>query len=222
MKQFIDTRCDLEELMIFVDGYDSLMVNQAEQALELFANSGAELLVSSENSDNHQNLLFRIYFENIFGKKSCLNTGMYMGKMGRIKEWIDFVYKHPEDTKSNQQLWNNALKRWHPSWLKIDTNNDLFLNISSDHVYSKYFPISKLSLVAVSAPSLMKSLNQVCNEVGLSIPDDCQFEKNFLNFKKFFFYRGKHFQFLDCTVSDLFLLCFIFCYTKTHLSFLNF
>jgi hypothetical protein len=130
MMEYLKT-IDKNDVVIFVDGFDSLMLAHKDEILKKFENSGAELLLSVENI-GFLSFIHATVFERV---KGCyLNTGLYMGRAGFLLKFLEDMYNQVYDKKSNQKTWCSYLfnldRQGKFDGIKLDKNSDIFLNHS--------------------------------------------------------------------------------------------
>ena len=121
-----------DDLIIFVDGFDSLMLASQEEILKKFESFNCDLLLSVENV-GMLSFIHDTVFEKVRGK--YINTGLYMGKAGFILSFLEEIYADDSyNKKSNQKSWCSHLfkliteKRFDN--IALDVNSDIFLNHS--------------------------------------------------------------------------------------------
>lgn len=122
-----------EDVVIFVDGFDSLMLGDVDEIKRKFDRCGAELLLSVENVTPWLSYIHAAVFERVFGK--YINTGLYMGRAGFLLNFLKNMYSRPDyDRESNQVNWCNYLHTLRRSGkfdgIKLDNDSDIFLNHS--------------------------------------------------------------------------------------------
>ena len=121
-----------DDLIVFVDGFDSLMLSSQEEILKKFESFNCDLLLSVENV-GMLSFIHDTVFEKVRGK--YINTGLYMGKAGFILSFLEEIYADDSyNKKSNQKSWCSHLfkliteKRFDN--IALDVNSDIFLNHS--------------------------------------------------------------------------------------------
>lgn len=120
-----------EDIVIFVDGFDTLMLSEPDEIIEKFKNFNTKLLLSIENIGG-LSFIHDAVFEKIEGH--YLNSGLYMGYAGFMLNFLDDMYKGDYDKNSNQKTWMKHLNRLKTvnklDGIKFDTASDVFLNHS--------------------------------------------------------------------------------------------
>ena len=148
MREYLETVND-DEIVIFVDGYDTLCLN-TNKILERFHSLDTNILVSKDCvPDNivHRYLLHRVF-------KRCngvpINTGMYMGYVGYLKILLAIICKNYDcnnpkldDQKIFTELCNSGNKFYKEN-VKVDIDNRVFTNIMSDNLFSQKIDMSKI------------------------------------------------------------------------------
>lgn len=120
-----------DDIIIFVDGFDSLILGDKEEIIEKFEKSGKKLLLSVENV--RTSFLTHSYnFQKVLGK--FVNTGLYMGYAGYMRDFLNTMYSHDYNKKSNQKTWSKFINSKEHSFdlsqFGIDIDSELFLNNS--------------------------------------------------------------------------------------------
>lgn len=117
---------DDEEIVLFTDGYDTLMLAGEDEILEKFERAGTDLLVSAET--------YCFPWEELAGQYPVtdspyryLNSGGMIGRAGFIKELLDREVVIPSDKFewSNQYVW--AIRYLQDTTqMKLDTQCEVF------------------------------------------------------------------------------------------------
>lgn len=126
---------DDDEIICFVDGFDSMVCATPDEMLAELTRMDSDFVMSV---DGHMSeLRWRQYPLWCYFYMRCfpaieghyVNTGMYIGKVKRIKAWIESVDEHREDTKSNQLAWIRCMQNTPKStWPTLDSDKRLFYN----------------------------------------------------------------------------------------------
>ena len=126
---------DDDEVVCFVDGFDSMICATPDELLAEFKSMDTDFVMSvdghfKELRWTHNPLWCYVYmrcFPTVEGY--CVNTGMYIGTVRRVKAWIESVKTHRANTKSNQLAWIRCMKHSPKSmWPTLDTKRRLFYN----------------------------------------------------------------------------------------------
>ena len=120
-----------DDIVAFVDGFDSLMLAHKDEVMAKFRETGAELLLSVENI-GMLSFIHATVFERVKGK--YLNTGLYMGKAGFLLDFLEEMYKTDYNKQSNQKTWCSHLfkldREGKFDGIKLDVDSKVFLNHS--------------------------------------------------------------------------------------------
>lgn len=120
-----------EDIVIFMDGFDSLFLGDIQEIKNKFKESDSELLLSVENIGWLQ-FIHSTVFEKVKGK--YINTGLFMGRAGFLLDFLNDMYSKEYNKKSNQKTWcsylfelerNNKMDK-----IKLDNESKIFLNDS--------------------------------------------------------------------------------------------
>ena len=121
-----------DDIVIFVDGFDTLMLAEKDEIIKKFEKLDADLVLSVENV-GFLSFIHSTVFERVKGK--YINTGLFMGRAGFMLEFLEAIYK--DDTynrRSNQKTWCSYLFKLEREGkldrIKMDSNSDIFLNHS--------------------------------------------------------------------------------------------
>lgn len=122
---------DKNDIVAFVDGFDSLMLADVEEVLTKFKNQNCELLMSVENIGK-LSFIHATVFERVQGY--YLNTGLYMGRAGFLLSFLQDMYSQDYNKKSNQKTWCSYLFKLESEkkldGIKLDEKSEVFLNHS--------------------------------------------------------------------------------------------
>ena len=164
-----------DDLIVFVDGFDSLMLSSQEEILKKFESFNCDLLLSVENV-GMLSFIHDTVFEKVRGK--YINTGLYMGKAGFILSFLEEIYADDSyNKKSNQKSWCSHLfkliteKRFDN--IALDVNSDIFLNHS--FTTSNYIEMNskRIILNGESKPCFIQGngcedMNYIIDDLGYS------------------------------------------------------
>lgn len=120
--KYLDTKND-NDIVVFVDGFDSLINKPIGELATLFDSYDCKVLLSNSPDT--------LFIENIFG--TCkdgfvANAGMYMGYV----EYLKIVLKDTLSMScSDDQVKMNKLCKIHP-FIKVDTREVIFKNIPAN------------------------------------------------------------------------------------------
>ncbi len=136
MMEFLEKDARSGDLIIFVDGFDSLILGDKEEIVQKFQDTGAKMLFSVENVTPYLSYIHAAVFERVSGK--YINSGLYMGERDFMLKFLKDIY-HPKDggdfnRESNQVNWCNQLRKLKMKngleGIELDVDSKLFLNHS--------------------------------------------------------------------------------------------
>jgi hypothetical protein len=175
-----------DDIICFVDGFDSVVLTSKEEILEKYKTFDIPLVFSKELFPHN---FFKKYIKDkIFGrcKNKHLNSGLYIGTSKSIIEfWKDMQEKEDDQTYATQKCKKI-------NYMKIDVENKLFYNYSSaDTINIKNNSIfinnNTYSTSVISAPG-NNNINHILTQLNY---------KNLPEIKYYFKYRistyGKYF-----------------------------
>jgi len=119
VREHLDTLDD-NDLLVFMDGWDSYINKDPSHTEELFNNMDCDILVSKDYNPNKQ--IFGTCLNNI-----TANSGMYMGKVKSLKVLLDNMLSL--SCNDDQVKLNTMCKK--TDRLKIDEDCIIFQNTSS-------------------------------------------------------------------------------------------
>jgi hypothetical protein len=131
---YLETRAD-DEIIVFVDGFDSLINKKNLDGLEQdFINMDCKVLYSLEDksgaSSKVPNFLLEYFNYKVYGtckNNQIANTGLYMGYCKELKIVLKAILS--ADIDDDQRAVNSLCSQF--PFLKIDTQNIIFENCSS-------------------------------------------------------------------------------------------
>jgi len=135
---------DPEEIILVMDGYDTLFNNTLEYALNRFLEKNTRILISSEKFYTYQWDKFKHKFETINSDYKYVNAGTYMGYAIDLKLMVDELFEiykeHP--TNIDQGLlgiwvYNNFENK---QKVQLDINCEIFWVTSGDWNVLKNIP----------------------------------------------------------------------------------
>lgn len=121
------------DIVIFVDGFDTLLLADKQEILKKYESYDAKLILSVENITMMLSYIHAAVFERVATK--YINTGLYMGEAGFLLKFLEDMYSQERwNLSSNQKTWctylNKLSKTNQFDDIKLDVNSDLFLNHS--------------------------------------------------------------------------------------------
>lgn len=122
---------DNNDIVVFLDGFDTLMLSGCDEIVEKFKSFDAKMVLSIENVGS-LSFIHDAVFEKINGY--YFNAGLYMGRAKFMLDFLEDMYTNDYDKKSNQKTWMKHLNRLSNvnklEGIKFDINSDIFLNHS--------------------------------------------------------------------------------------------
>jgi len=120
-----------EDIVIFLDGFDTLMLSDTTEVIDKFKKSGKKMILSVENV--RSSFLMHSYnFQKV--QEKFINTGLYIGYCGYVLRFLEEMYSSDYNKNSNQTTWSSFLnskqERIDLSDFAVDKNSSLFLNHS--------------------------------------------------------------------------------------------
>lgn len=92
-----------DELLLITDAFDTLILKPGEVFEERFQTSKSGLLFSRLTPLKEYHWFFQYYHRRVFGSDPIVNGGTYMGKCGKIKQFIKQL-KYSETTDDQRLL----------------------------------------------------------------------------------------------------------------------
>ena len=117
---------DDNKIIIFLDGFDSAIVNDPSKAIQKFKSKNYKLLFSEDPPLPFFDFLREKCFTTCKENK-ILNAGMYMGYVKYLKPYLQYNLK--QKCKDDQRTGNLSCKKFD---ISIDTNNEIFQNIKGN------------------------------------------------------------------------------------------
>jgi hypothetical protein len=168
---------DDEEIIVYIDGYDSVVTDNFKKIESSFIESKHDIIISTEQPKKFKFFHYIFYLLTFGMKKHYLNTGMYIGRVGKLNKVLNDLKQYTDETFSNQRVWQRYYDS-NNSNMYLDINNKFFLNISDNLICtSKINKIDTLPYV-ISSPGIPKNMynfNKLLNAMGyndLSIDKD--------------------------------------------------
>jgi hypothetical protein len=162
-----------EDIVVFLDGFDSLMLANQGEVLEKFKALDAKLVLSVENVGMLR-FIHATIFETI--QDFYLNTGLYMGYAGFLLNFLQDMYKDNNFTHpSNQKTWSTYLKGLEREkkfdGIVLDKNSDIFLNHSFTTANYPYLKKDRLYLDKKTKPCFIQGngcedMSHIINATG--------------------------------------------------------
>ena len=125
-----------EEVILIMDGYDTLFNNTVEYTLSQFYQKNTKILISSEKLFTYQWGKFQHKFDTINSDYKYVNAGTFMGYAGDLKIMVDELFEiyklYPTDIDQGLLgvwVYNNFEDN---KKVQLDTNCDVFWVTSKD------------------------------------------------------------------------------------------
>jgi hypothetical protein len=125
-----------EEVILVMDGYDTLFNNTVEYTLSQFHQKNTKILISSEKLFTYQWGKFQHKFDTINSDYKYVNAGTFMGYAGDLKIMVDELFEiyklYPTDIDQGLLgvwVYNNFEDN---KKVQLDTNCDVFWVTSKD------------------------------------------------------------------------------------------
>lgn len=144
VREYIDTMDD-DEILVFVDGFDSLINKDLSDLERAFKSMNCKVLFSLNGVSGITGIVPEVILDycskKIFG--TCqngigANAGLYMGYTKELKQVIDAALLEPSD--DDQRNFNSVCHRF--PFIKVDTKSAVFENCSSTNDKSNAFIVS--------------------------------------------------------------------------------
>lgn len=123
--KFLKTIDDENEIIVFVDGFDSIINKNISNLEDTFKSLDCEVLLSKSVPDEVYPVMREIFGtckDNVIA-----NSGMYMGYAGSLKKVLEKSLSFK--CKDDQRILNSACS--HFDFIKVDTDEIIFQNIPS-------------------------------------------------------------------------------------------
>ena len=145
--KFLKTREQLNkfndnDIVIFVDGYDTIILSDKNYIIDKFLSLKTNILVSIEGKDLERNFILQyMHHKKFVGKckNNNLNSGLYMGYVGYLKQFLDILCSNKrcksstaDDQRLMVQLCNskNGFDKqvFFDENVKLDSDVEIFYN----------------------------------------------------------------------------------------------
>jgi len=140
--KFLKTQRD-DEIVVFLDGFDSIINKSLENLEKDFKSLGCKVLVSQEDKNGFSNSLVPECLTN-YGKNkifsTCVdgftaNTGLYMGYVKELSMIMEEISK--SKFTDDQRAFNKVCSKF--SFIKVDYKKKIFENLPSTQVKSSAY-----------------------------------------------------------------------------------
>lgn len=118
-----------DKIVIFLDGFDSLILHQPNKATEIFKKRKYKL-VFSRNIPNHFGGMESIVYPTC-NNQGIVNVGMYMGYVKYLKKVLQLALK--KKCKEDQLILNKICQDF--PFISVDQKEEIFKNIDTKKKY---------------------------------------------------------------------------------------
>lgn len=133
-REYIQSNASDDDIVIFVDGYDTIFLAEQNYIIEKFLSCDTNILISVDTPP--PNYFVLLMYSKVF--ETCgeinINSGMYMGYVGYMKQFLDILCKDEKclDSTSDDQRLVIELCRsdnvFFKNNVKLDVDNKVFYN----------------------------------------------------------------------------------------------
>uniref|UniRef100_A0A6C0JJ27 PLOD1-3-like GT domain-containing protein n=1 Tax=viral metagenome TaxID=1070528 RepID=A0A6C0JJ27_9ZZZZ len=171
-----------DDIICFVDGYDSVVLTSKEKIIEKYKAFNTPLVFSKDFYPS--SILTKYLQDKLYGKckDKRLNSGLYIGTSESIIDfWKDIKEKEDDKSYANRQFEKK-------SYMKIDDEHTLFYNYSSlDTIEIKnkslFINDNKISTSVISCPS-NNSINHILSQLNYNNLPEIKYD--YLTYAKYF------------------------------------
>ena len=136
---------DDNKIIIFLDGFDSIVLHDPKKAIEIFKSKDYNLLFS-RNIPNHFGGFEKMVYPSC-NNQGIVNTGMYMGYVKYLKKVLELSLT--KKCKSDQVVFNRLCKEF--DFISIDKEEEIFKNIDN----RKHYDLKNETSIFVSFPGTL-------------------------------------------------------------------
>lgn len=133
---------DDNKMIIFLDGFDSLILKDPKKSIEIFKRKDYKL-VFSRNIPNHFGGFEKMVYPSC-NNEGIVNTGMYMGYVKYLKKVLELSLT--KKCKSDQVVFNRLCKEF--DFISVDKEEEIFKNIDN----RKHYDLKNETSIFVSFP----------------------------------------------------------------------
>jgi hypothetical protein len=135
VQKYLET-CNPDTIVIFLDGFDSIINKPIDVAIQRFLDYDTEILLSQDKTP-HPDFLIK----KIFGLCTDVmaNSGLYMGYARSLKKFVNYVIN--KDYSTDDQRNFNYACQYFKNMLKVDTEMKIFKNLNFSERQEKNFDI---------------------------------------------------------------------------------
>jgi hypothetical protein len=213
LEKYLQNNEKENEIILFCDAFDCIILRSLDELEKEFINSGKNLIVSTEKSENK----FYNYFKNLyFGNQTDenINTGMIIGYKKTFLGLLSEVKKYRIDgINSNQKIWTqtfNYSPKIKDMNIHSDYENKFFKNYN---IFSSGIKIIKKKIFLKDKntyPYVLQgngnlNLNKICNKLSIK-KSKIKSSDKIKYYKAFYFYYVKPYQYYILTIIILLLI----------------
>lgn len=146
MKEFINSLDNMNEIIIFMDAYDVVMINP-EKIIDKFLSFNKNIVISQDSEPD--SLFFSYCKDRVFsrckllnGKNVRINSGLYIGYAWSIKQLLDKLCilndcNNPNtDDQKIMTNYCNLESKFFDDNVAVDTDNKIFYTFSPDNLFT--------------------------------------------------------------------------------------
>lgn len=195
MLEYLDLVHD-DEIVMFVDGYDVVLLQSPAIIEKRFLASGAQMIVAQDRQ--HPTLLVRYFMSKCFHEVdgNTVNTGTYIAYAGYLKQFLHMMRLFSNDFAAGENDQEIASRIWKqfPSMITIDTRKEFFIalyggsaclpdnqikwnyyspeiQLASDGQLTVHNENGEITYPAVLHGPCNTNLNEILIKLGYKIPD---------------------------------------------------
>ena len=122
--KFLNDIEDDDEIIVFIDGFDSIIHRNISDLEETFRSLDCKVLLSKNTPDHAYTVMKEIFGTCKDG--TIANSGMYMGYAGNLKKVLNKALSFK--CKDDQTILNSSCNSF--DFIKVDTDEIIFQNVS--------------------------------------------------------------------------------------------
>jgi len=154
------------KIIIFLDGFDSLIINDPNIAIHKFIKNNYKVLFSKENDNSNFYFFKKFIFKNSCNSKNIINSGLYMGYVKYLKIILQDCIC--DNCKDDQVVINSKCNNY--DYISIDENHEIFLNMNQNEL--KYIENKNL----IDSPIFIQTPGSInFNRIFRGLFEYCQF-----------------------------------------------
>lgn len=148
---------DDEDIIIFLDGFDSEIKRDPDIAYKIFNEKNYKMVVSKEPLTDTCLYKFGVKVFGICRDGLTANSGMYMGKVKYLKEYL----KHSlsKVCKDDQRILNNSCSQF--DFIEVDEQEEIFQNVIKSYVSSPPYNNKAVFVSYPGTPSIERNSRSI-------------------------------------------------------------